>query len=191
MRRCKPRPEAQEQLARQPAKAEAPIVFVDDDDEAMPCGRVMGGACRHDVGMRPELKAARWVGGFVGPANAQSDASCAVGQRVASQNFQAKRGARTAIAAAAADRAAPKTRRDAVCPPQAHPEARSPSAARSAWRARRVHARSHRTKPTAARQNWSPDHRHQSPQRVRDSCGRQCRLPMQHTAACASKNRVT
>jgi hypothetical protein len=35
MRRCKPRPEAQERPARQPAKAEAPIVFVDDDDEAM------------------------------------------------------------------------------------------------------------------------------------------------------------
>src|SRR5258708_11084909 len=35
MRRCKPRPEAQERPACQPAKAEAPIVFVDDDDEAM------------------------------------------------------------------------------------------------------------------------------------------------------------
>ena len=72
----------------------------------------------------------------------------------------------------------PQARRDAVRPSQAHPEAWSPPVARPMWRARRVHARSHRTEPTPARQTGRP---------TTTTGGRVCCVTVAGVSATASK----
>ena len=69
----------------------------------------------------------------------------------------------------------PKTRRDAVRTPQAHPEA---GVARgcAALVARKTSSRSPQSHKTYdGSPNWSPDHhQHQPPRVLRNRCGRQC-----------------